>query len=333
MDGAGGFNCALYSSMSCKFTVTKSTPMLKVFLFGFHAFDVASDARNSFFDLQNFVHVSWSMAMMRARVAAPGVGWALRSREHPPVVVHHSDSNFCAADVNSSNHESDTPRSCTAPPRIADTPFKRYAPLLFRRCDDNASVGHRSFLAALKLDGAWQLFVTIERSTGDAGNLFVVDDGLAVLHHGDSSADQRDVVGLPSSGLSRQFRFRRQEAVHSAHVVARRLFDGIGFHLNFVAATQIDAAIGILRTIEFHVQFKVFELLPIVDQLRAISRCDQCAILNLPDLGGIRRTHPPTGEVLAVEQRDGFPPLRSSRPFQTRRTSPGPSPSGAVRPI
>src|SRR3974390_27681 len=100
-----------------------------------------------------------------------------------------------------------------------------YAPLLHGRREHDAAVCDAAFFATLQINGAGQLFVAVERAPGDPRNFLVVDDGLAVLHQCDPTATQRDVVGLPCSGLAWQFRRRCQEPVHPAHVMARRLFD------------------------------------------------------------------------------------------------------------
>jgi hypothetical protein len=61
--------------------------------------------------------------------------------------------------------------------------------LLLGRSYDDVPIGYPSLFAALKIDGTWQCFVTVERSTGDAENLLMMDDGLGVLYDGDRSAD------------------------------------------------------------------------------------------------------------------------------------------------
>jgi hypothetical protein len=142
--------------------------------------------------------------------------------------------------------------------------------LLLRWSYDNAPISYVSFFAALKINGTRQFFVAVERATGDTRNLLTIDDGLAILYHGDRSANQRDIEGLPFSRLSGQFRGGSQKAVDTSSVVAGWFLNGIGFYLDFVAAAQIDAAVGIHSAVEFNMQPKILEL-GIVNQLRALA--------------------------------------------------------------
>src|SRR5947208_4927224 len=98
--------------------------------------------------------------------------------------------------------------------------------------------------------------MTVERASGNARDFFVVDDGVPVLYNGDHPPDQRDVIGLPFSRPSWLLRRGSQKTVDSTHVMATRLLDRIGFYLHFVAAPQVDAAVGILSAIEFDVQLE-----------------------------------------------------------------------------
>jgi hypothetical protein len=138
---------------------------------------------------------------------------------------------------------------------------------------DDAAEEHMAFFGALEVDGAGQFFVAIEGAAGNAGDFFIVDDGLPVLDDGDHAADERDVEGLPFAGLARKFRCRREEAVYASGVVARWLGNGIGLDLDFVAATQIDAAIGFRAAVELDVQLEIFKF-GIVDQFGAVARSD-----------------------------------------------------------
>ena len=61
--------------------------------------------------------------------------------------------------------------------------------LFLCRSDHDASIGDAAFFAALQIDGAGQFLITVERTTRDAGNFLLVDDGLAVLHDRYGSAD------------------------------------------------------------------------------------------------------------------------------------------------
>ena len=142
--------------------------------------------------------------------------------------------------------------------------------------------------------------MAVQCPTGDARNFLVVDDGLPVLRHGDHSPDQRDVIRLPFSRLSRQFRRGREKTVNASRVMARRLLNGVGFDLHFVAAAEIHAAVRIRPAIEFDMQLEVFEF-RIVNQLRTIPRRDQLAIFDFPYLLGIWFAHLPAREIFSVE--------------------------------
>jgi hypothetical protein len=117
--------------------------------------------------------------------------------------------------------------------------------------------------------GTGAFLVAIEDPAGDPRNFLVVDGRPAVLYHGDAATDQRDVESLPFSGFARKLRRGGQEAVHTADVMAGWLVNRIGFHLDFVSATQINPAVGSGGTVEFHMQSEVAEL-RIVDELRPI---------------------------------------------------------------
>src|SRR5260370_40612195 len=116
-----------------------------------------------------------------------------------------------------------------------------------------------AFFTSLEIDRPRQFFVAVERATCDTGNFLVVDDGLAVLNHGDPSTEESDIEALPFSRFAGLLRRRGQETIYAAHVMARRLLDGVCFHLDFVPASQINAAVGIRSTVEFNMQFEVAE--------------------------------------------------------------------------
>lgn len=59
--------------------------------------------------------------------------------------------------------------------------------LLFCGSNHNASIRDAAFFTSLQVNGTGHFFVTVERTTRDARNFLVVDDGLAVLHDGDGS--------------------------------------------------------------------------------------------------------------------------------------------------
>ena len=72
---------------------------------------------------------------------------------------------------------------------------------LFRRREYNVSKCDASLLAALKVNRPWRAFVAIESSAGDARDLFMIDNGYAILHQSHGSPKQRDVKSLPDSVL------------------------------------------------------------------------------------------------------------------------------------
>jgi hypothetical protein len=80
------------------------------------------------------------------------------------------------------------------------------------------------------------------------------------------------------------------------------------FHLDFVAAAQIDPAVAVVGAIEFDVQFEIVELAGGF-QVGALGFVDQLAVLGHPVIGGGRVGGFPSGEVLAVEDRLGGGPL------------------------
>jgi hypothetical protein len=138
-----------------------------------------------------------------------------------------------------------------------------------------------SLLATLQIKGPRLSFVAVERATGDAGNLLMIDDGFAIQHHGDVPADKRDVESLPRVGTARLLRRGRQKPVHTARMVTRPLALRFSLDLHFVAAAKIHTAVGVLTAVEFNVQLEVLKLL-VADELRTIARADQIGILYLP---------------------------------------------------
>src|SRR5579871_6504587 len=78
----------------------------------------------------------------------------------------------------------------------------RYMWALFRGGDGDVAKGDMALFAALQVDRPGRSFVAVEGAPGNAGNLLVVDHGLAVQDHGDAAADEGDVEGLPGVGGS-----------------------------------------------------------------------------------------------------------------------------------
>src|SRR5579862_9496491 len=96
-------------------------------------------------------------------------------------------------------------------------------PRLFGGCDHYIAKGDLSFFAALQIDGAGRRLVAVDCAAGDAGDLPIIDDGLAILYNGDFSPDESDVEGLPRIRRAGQFWRWSEEAIDSAGVMAGRL--------------------------------------------------------------------------------------------------------------
>ena len=146
--------------------------------------------------------------------------------------------------------------------------------------DHDVAKGDMTLLAALQVDRTGHRFMAVECAAGDAGNLLIVDDGCAVLDHGDFAPDERDVEALPDIRTARLFGIRSKEAVDAAGVMAGRLGLRFGFYLHFITAAQKDAAVRILAAVEFDVELEVLELV-IVDELMAVAGADDGAVLAL----------------------------------------------------
>src|SRR4051812_3615126 len=98
-------------------------------------------------------------------------------------------------------------------------PLRDAASGLQCRRDHDVAKGDMTLLAALQINGAGHCLVAIEGAAGEAGDLLIVDDSGAVLHHGDFAAYECDVEGLPYIRTARQFRRRREEAIDAAGVM------------------------------------------------------------------------------------------------------------------
>src|SRR5581483_811513 len=102
---------------------------------------------------------------------------------------------------------------------------------------------HMSRLAALQIDRSRRALVTIQSATGYTGNFLVVDDGMPVLHHGDFSADESYIVGLPLTRSPWLFRLRGEKAIHASGAHGGSFRFRVVFNLNLVSAAQVNAAI------------------------------------------------------------------------------------------
>src|ERR1700758_3973861 len=106
--------------------------------------------------------------------------------------------------------------------------------LVFGRGDHNVSECHATFFRTLQIDGTGRSFVAVECAPGDARDLFVIDDGYAVLNDRHGSSDECNIEGLPLIRDAGLFRSWIQESVHSSRMMARRFRYRIRFDLNFI---------------------------------------------------------------------------------------------------
>src|SRR5215831_18803928 len=93
---------------------------------------------------------------------------------------------------------------------------------LIRWREDDVAKKHMPLFTALKVYGARLVFVAVERATGNARDLLMIDNHLAVLYDCDVAAEHRDVESLPDVGTPRLFRFGLKEAVYAAGMMAWR---------------------------------------------------------------------------------------------------------------
>ena len=157
-------------------------------------------------------------------------------------------------------------------------------------------------MVALNVERSRFAFVGVERAARNALNLFAADSGDAIANHCHGPPDQGDIehviVTLPGSVF-----FGSQPAIDRAHQAIRRSLRTFApFNLDFVAAAQIEAAVGVVRTTDFEVNLKVSELAG-GHQIRAMVLVDQQAVFHNP-LTLARVAHRfPAREVLAIEER------------------------------
>src|SRR5712692_10484317 len=92
-------------------------------------------------------------------------------------------------------------------------------------------------LLVIALQHYWSrlAFVAVERASGNARNLSVVDDQLVVEHHCDPASDQGDVEALPLTSLLCGIAGRGDESVNAANSVAFGLLSEVVFDLDLVA--------------------------------------------------------------------------------------------------
>jgi hypothetical protein len=73
--------------------------------------------------------------------------------------------------------------------RFARAVYHNYRELALGWSDHDVAKGYVALFATLEIDGTGQGFMAVECTTGDTGNLLIIDDGLAVLDDGDHTAD------------------------------------------------------------------------------------------------------------------------------------------------
>lgn len=193
---------------------------------------------------------------------------------------------------------------------------------------DEVAVGDGA-VVALQIDGAGCGFVAIQGAAGNAGNLAVTNDGAAILNDGDIAAEEGDIEGLPLAGAARLFGFGGEETIDGAHVVAGRLGEGVVLDLHFVAAAQIDAAVGIFGAVDFDVELEIGKDGG-GDEVGAGLGIDEGSVLDAPPgFGGMIET--PAGKVGAIEKGLGRAPMRMGGPRKRRSGETDPGPFGLIR--
>src|SRR5205823_620195 len=105
-----------------------------------------------------------------------------------------------------------------------------------RDCDRDVPILDWSVIA-LQHQRTRHAFVAVEGASSDSRNLLIPDYRLAVCHDRDHPPDERDVVGLPLSRMSRRDLARRDETVNAAEAIASRLGAKIVFDLDFVPSS------------------------------------------------------------------------------------------------
>src|SRR6185312_12354691 len=117
-------------------------------------------------------------------------------------------------------------------------------------------------MVPLQIDRARVAFIAIQRSARYSGYLPATNHRLAIKNDRYQPAHQRDIITLP---FARRFRRRlhgSQEPIDRSHDITRRLLSFCkAFDLQFITSPQIHAAVTILRTPEFDMQFEIVEFL------------------------------------------------------------------------
>src|SRR5438045_4626058 len=170
-------------------------------------------------------------------------------------------------------------------------------PLAGRR-DHDVAILSRAMIA-LGIDWPRRALVAVDCAAGDAGNLPIADDLLAVGDDGHHPPDQSDVVGLPLSGRSGSDFSWRNESVDTAEAMRIWLATVIVFDLDFVAAAQIDSAVAAGGITEFDVKLEIAEGAH-GTKVDAGARAGEHAIAHEPLVGRSHRL--PAVEIVGIEQ-------------------------------
>src|SRR5579871_5683661 len=160
-------------------------------------------------------------------------------------------------------------------------------------------------MVALQDDGARLAFIGALRNGGQTVDVFVIDDFVVVEDDGDVAADEPDVVALPLADLLAGVHGGQDAAVECAIAVGIGGLTEIVKDLDFVAAAQADAAVGVLAQFAFDVNFEVPELL-VGDQVVGARCIGERAVFDRPPEGLAWDHGVPAREILAVEEGDGL---------------------------
>src|ERR1700729_1569025 len=99
--------------------------------------------------------------------------------------------------------------------------------------------------------------MTVQRPTRDPGDLRIADDGLSVEYDRHKPAHQRNIIGLPIPRPPCRLNTRREEPIHRADYIIRRLRAFQVLDLHFIPAPQVYAAVTFFRIPELDMQLEI----------------------------------------------------------------------------
>src|ERR1043166_940900 len=137
---------------------------------------------------------------------------------------------------------------------------------------------------ALQVDRSRRTFVAVDGATGDAGNLLIADDLLAIGDDGDHASDQRDVVGIPLPRRQSGDLAGGDESVDAAEAMRVGLATMVVLDLDFVTPAQIHAAVALLRISKLDVKLEISER-PHRAEIDAGARTGEHTAANRPLIG------------------------------------------------